>query len=709
MFKKISDFEIVILGRRFSLDSHMEYVCLVLVWLAALLVAMPYGNFPVNDDWAYSKTVWNLVVGHELKLVDWYAMTFVTQLLYGALWCLVFGFSFTLLRISIILVGIFGTLLFYNMLKDLSNDKKLSFWIALVFAFNPLYFSLSCSFMTDIFFLVLMLCSFYFYMKALKDEKLVDFAIGTAFCVAATLTRQVGIFLPLSIMAVFFFRKPFSLKFILLMAGCFLVSAASIKGFELFFSARGNLPGMYGYGKGSSPFDILLNFDLLVENIQTKIGVALIYIGLFWFPLMFFFRFASLKIDRWVLMIIGVAVFLMSSARWMFPIPNIIHNLSIGARTLADADWSSCFFSLSEGWIHLILNLATIGAIFWILNLWTILQDIFKPQEDKSNEDLRRVRIAIMAFIGIFVGYFIISPYMFDRYVIPIVTFSFLLVSRNPARSPRWMQYIGVCFIAVIIGFSAIGTHDYFAEQRTRWDAIKFVGIKENATPRNTDGGFEYNGWNLYDFNYKVESGKSWWWVDDNKFVISYHNLPGYDTYKEFWFRSLLTLKKYNVKALKRKDHVDSTKQTSYSCDMETRSDDGSMFVSRQKNMVFYGGEGVSADDAFSGTHSLKLDQKFSFGLLSYLRNPSRENEYKISFMAKGDSVEQNMIFVIYFGEAYNQLKPAFKFESNGWKNYEIYLRYNMFGQSERFSFYLWYNGQKKIYIDDYQVTEYKP
>src|SRR4051812_40826115 len=113
-------------------------VLLISVWVAAAFLVNPVGNFPWNDDWAYGSAVRALVEQGDLRFSDWTAPNLISQVLWGALFCLPFGFSFTALRISTLVLGLAGVLSTYALLRE----AKAAHWIAvaggLTLAFSPI-------------------------------------------------------------------------------------------------------------------------------------------------------------------------------------------------------------------------------------------------------------------------------------------------------------------------------------------------------------------------------------------------------------------------------------------------------------------------------------------------------------------------------------------------------------------------------------------
>lgn len=61
-------------------------------------MANPVGEFPINDIWSYTIAVKRLLVEGEFHPLSWTSATLLTHVLWGSLFCKVFGFSFTTLR-----------------------------------------------------------------------------------------------------------------------------------------------------------------------------------------------------------------------------------------------------------------------------------------------------------------------------------------------------------------------------------------------------------------------------------------------------------------------------------------------------------------------------------------------------------------------------------------------------------------------------------
>ena len=143
----------------------------------------------------------------------------------------------------------------------------------------------------------------------------------------------------------------------------------------------------------------------------------------------------------------------------------------------------------------------------------------------------------ILALVAGYLAPFMITGYI-DRYLLFVLPFVLALADAfagcagpKPGRIGR---AIALAWIAAAIGLAAAATHDYFAWNRARWDAIA-AATRLGATPQTLDGGFEYNGY--YGFETKPRTygeGKSWWWVKDDRYVVAFSPVAGFTPIAQF-------------------------------------------------------------------------------------------------------------------------------------------------------------------------------
>ena len=67
-------------------------VVLSSLWLVMILLVNPVGEFPLGDDWSYSRVVHTLVEQGVFQYTDWVAMPLIVHVCWGSLFCSVLGF-----------------------------------------------------------------------------------------------------------------------------------------------------------------------------------------------------------------------------------------------------------------------------------------------------------------------------------------------------------------------------------------------------------------------------------------------------------------------------------------------------------------------------------------------------------------------------------------------------------------------------------------
>ena len=102
--------------------------------------------------------------------------------------------------------------------------------------------------------------------------------------------------------------------------------------------------------------------------------------------------------------------------------------------------------------------------------------------------------------------------------------------------------------IIIIFGlFTTLSTHDYFAWNRNRWELLNYTMDELHVKPESIDGGFEFNGWYCYDPLYIKSPAKTWWWVKDDSFVLTFGKINNYTVIKSTPYYSWLFQKKVSV------------------------------------------------------------------------------------------------------------------------------------------------------------------
>jgi len=123
----------------------------IILFLAAFVSIAPWGNYPLNDDDLYAHAARNFVETGHIKLAPVITPALVGQIVLAAPFIKLFGFSHTLLRVLTILLGAFGIWALGRILRRAAVDARTRFVAQCALAFNPIYFCMSGTFMTEIY------------------------------------------------------------------------------------------------------------------------------------------------------------------------------------------------------------------------------------------------------------------------------------------------------------------------------------------------------------------------------------------------------------------------------------------------------------------------------------------------------------------------------------------------------------------------------
>ena len=165
--------------------------------IASLLVG-PHPQTPVIDDWLYAASVQELLTTGHLRLGAISAVYPIFQILWGALFCALFGFSFAVLRASTLVLAALGCIALYAMLRELGRRPAVSLLASLTLGASPTFFLLSSSFMTDVPFLALVMLALYAWVSALQRGSQLRWWLGAGLSIGAFLVRPLGIALPVA-------------------------------------------------------------------------------------------------------------------------------------------------------------------------------------------------------------------------------------------------------------------------------------------------------------------------------------------------------------------------------------------------------------------------------------------------------------------------------------------------------------------------------
>nr|ADN14491.1 conserved hypothetical protein [Gloeothece verrucosa PCC 7822] len=543
---------------------------IIFCWLGMVLLVNPWGNFPLNDDWAYAKTVQSVLEKGDFELSGWTATNLFSQVWWGALFCLPFGFSFTALRCSTLIIGLIGILATYGLLREANTSRKLAFLGTLLIVVNPIYFALSNTFMSDVPFFGFAASSLYLLIRGWRRDSTFELVMGLLLAIVALLTRQVGLAIFLAFGLAYLSKNGINFQNLLKAFSVIFLGLSTQIIYQKWLELTFKTPKLYGNQINMLLRGLQNDWGLILGNFFEKTLYSLIYLGLFIFPFIIIYFLAefsnfSPKNKKTILFIIsGFCIYLMTSflgkGVQMPLVTNILDPFGIGPLTLRDTflgfNQLPRPLSLKIFW----LVLTAIGLVGAALLIYYFFLTLKKMLGHAHKFKFKENWLGVLIFSTIIIyapPILLLQEGFFDRYLIILMPLFLMLVAnyqkhfRIPKLSSRTIAFF-LTFLFISGGLTVASTHDYISWNRVRWQALDYLTQELKISPNNIDGGFEFNGWYLYNDEYILTPSKSWWWVDKDNYIISFGLLTGYKEIKQYSLSKWLPIGPKNLLILQK-------------------------------------------------------------------------------------------------------------------------------------------------------------
>ncbi len=158
--------------------------------LVCELIARPYANMGICDDGPYILVAQHLATTGHIVYNGWSAAMLVWQLYLGAAFTNLFGFSFTAVRMSTLLVAVLMAFFLQRTLVLAGITERNATIGTLALVLSPLYLMLSVTFMSDIHGLFGIVLCLYCCLRALRSSS-TGFTIGWL-CFAVAMSAIFG-------------------------------------------------------------------------------------------------------------------------------------------------------------------------------------------------------------------------------------------------------------------------------------------------------------------------------------------------------------------------------------------------------------------------------------------------------------------------------------------------------------------------------------
>jgi hypothetical protein len=546
--------------------SARPLLYLALFWIAACMLVGRGGDFPLNDDWAYAHSVRWLLDEARIRLSDWIAMNLLPQTLLGGLAWMLFDESLLTLRYLTRVVALLAAWAVYGMLRSAGTNKEDALWATLAVMATPWWITLGNTFMTDLYGLALAAAASMLCLRWLQQPSRPLLAGIALLGAAAVLQRQVAFVVPLALVCAAWMSprtktKRLRIESLLPLVAC--VVAAWI--YRRYLDQGAGVPHAQLYIEGRV-LPLLLETLTFTDDMHLWSAALIVaMIALLatatapWALCCASAHEAGAR--RWALRLAAAAAVYaaMLGFDWLPPFRDdgIVRRSGIGPYMIHDVARGLYALDESRGafW-SAVAALTAVGLIVGgerLLGVIAALARRFRTPDAATARDVFLI-VVVVAYLAPFA----VTDF-FDRYLLFVLPFLFALLRVGGERATprasaasRLSLAAGRASIVAMAAVSIAATHDYFAWNNARWAAIHDAE-RLGATPRSLDGGFEYNGFhNSRSDPHLRTPQKSWWWVEDDEWVVAFGPVPGYDTVDRYAVRAWLARTPREVLLLRR-------------------------------------------------------------------------------------------------------------------------------------------------------------
>lgn len=499
---------------RLGLADLRNLSLILLGWVLVLLLLPPQHEYPIIDDWIYAGSVRTMLQTGTFVMPPATQANLVGLTLWGAAWCKLLGFNFTILTYSTLFMSLICLFTFYAIARLVNVPPWGALLGTALLGFNPIFVHLSYSFMTDVPFLTLTLLACYCYMRGIQEHEpaarvpsLLWFAAGGLFSGWAFLIRQFGVLVPLAFLLY------------LLMLGLL-----EKKWRWLQMVATASLPmlivgGWYLWSRDIPPTPAAIGASGRVSNFIFKElwGRVILARSLTILPLAALFSWGAIKIRRTRLWLIPLSMALVAWVMLGILLPPETYNqiyeppftavigsvsITLPIQLFTFGVWGNIvrivgidFFEYrqqpvwsSEAW----WTLWALGMVLMVLLLAKMGDGLL----DWLRE--RRHRIAPSPLVGfyllglmVFVASTALLGDLFDRYTLAFVPMWIMFVVRGSARWGKIAWGYSITTLVLISGFTLLAKADQIDHDNARWRAAQWLQVRSGAL----HGGFDWDNW----------------------------------------------------------------------------------------------------------------------------------------------------------------------------------------------------------------------
>jgi hypothetical protein len=474
-----------------------------LVFLGCYLLAWPVANMGFMDDWSYIESARVFADTGRVAYNGWATAMLGWMIPWGALFIKLFGFSFMVVKLSTLPVALGCLLLFYAILRRFEITSQNAVIGTLMLGLSPLFLPLSASFMTDIpglFAILLCLNLCQLALAARTDRAAICWlAMAAGTNVVGGAARQIAwlgvlVMVPSAGWLMCKRRKVFLASLVL-----WAISAGTIFYFMRWFAKQ-----PYSISMPISPVHAKTILLGLLEQIYTADLMSseflVLLLGIAPLLIIWLSRFGKRR-EHWVVLFCFGALPLLIFRLLFGKYAEIWPPVLIFSELPRESD-----FHLGTRMTHLYAFLWYFSeaaiSLFLIAGLLGLVIAIREHRQKRGPAWYDALPKDVYWLLGPFsVGYILLLLTLgwqwiaFERYVIGLVPCAIIVALSLHQYLDRNKLPKSLIFFLVLFAAGAVaGTHDWFARQRARLEAIQSLRAA-GVSRTEIDGGWEYDGW----------------------------------------------------------------------------------------------------------------------------------------------------------------------------------------------------------------------
>ncbi len=530
--------------------GHWPILLVLALYAGSAVIVPTWTSAPVSDDWVYSRSVEILVREHHLEIFDLAVVTLVVQIIWGALFALVFDVSFGALRLSTVTLMALSGIALFELCRELGVSKGRSALGAAVYLFNPLAYVLAFTFMSDPHFTAWLVIASYWSVRGVRPNRdgARSMLIGSACAAFAFLTRQQGALIPLAVTIALLLSRRLqpNRTGIVLVARVVAIPATATILYYLWLREVHGVPtqqdsflrsvtdagwgGTWGLFKQMTFIEAMyLGFFALPIAAGALIGLRRVV----W----------TMRPTGWLLfalwqaVIVGGTVFFQTQQRWTHTMPYIPQ--FVGASGLGPNDlWAGRPALITPTMLTWFTVACAASSLVLVLALCRQVRNGAVPKSRRAGAGML-LTIGLGQVAGVMPPSFHFRTWIIsvDRYLLPLVPFAVCL-GLWALRDVRVSLPLAWVVTAALAAFSIAGTRDFLTFQQATWDLAHYLNVVGVPNTR-LDAGAAWDGYYLYEDSIanqipQQSPGGPWWTnlfapATDSTYVIAGSGRDGYD------------------------------------------------------------------------------------------------------------------------------------------------------------------------------------